>query len=251
MRNMRHNTQKKHYIAALCLVLAALSLSVTAFVAAKYSSKIQSDIHGVIPASFQLECTPYEDGHEYFVMEGTTSIRFDVTSTADHTMTCEPITESKKTNSGTLYIYELTTSGWAVGETYTVTVETTAPYAKKITFKLRVVAKTAESSYSIKTFSSRVELTLNIGSTVPTNVSINYGTLAPDNLNELMKDWKTANTQGTLSGLQPYSKYTLIFFGTSNMPNVASEALTDNTTINLIVPAQAQTTAKNGAPASQ
>ena len=240
MRNMRHNTQKKHYIAALCLVLAALSLSVTAFVAAKYSSKIQGNIHGVIPASFQLECTPYEDGHEYFVMAGTTSIRFDVTSNADHTMTCEPITESKKTNSGTSYIYELTTSGWAVGETYTVTVETTTPYAKKITFKLRVVAADAESTYSITKYASRVELTLNIGSDVPTGIKVYYDTLAPDNLNELMKDWMTANTQGTLSDLQPYSKYTLIFFGTPNISEVVDAQLTSGMTIDLTTSASQQ-----------
>lgn len=251
MRDKCHGSKKWNIIAVLCLVLAALSLSVTAFVAAKYSSKIQGNIHGVIPANFQLECTPYEDGHEYFVMEGTANINFDVTSTAEHTMTCYPITSSTTINSGTLYTYTLDTSAWAVGDVHTVTVATTAPYAKKITFKLRVVAQTAESSYSIKTFPSRVELTLNIGSTVPTNVSIHYGTLAPDNLNKLMEGWMTANNQGILSGLQPYSKYTLIFFGTSNMTDVASAALIDDTTINLIVPAQAQTTAKNGAPASQ
>ena len=240
MRNMRHNTQKKHNIAALCLVLAALSLSVTAFVAAKYSSKIQSDIHGVIPESFQLECTPYEDGHEYFVMEGTELVTFSVTSTDAVTVKITHPSGESTPLSPTDGTYKIITESWQVDETHTVTVETTTPYAKKITFKLRVVAKTAESSYSIKTYASRVELTLNIGSTVPTNVSINYGTLAPDNLNELMKDWKTANTQGTLSKLQPYSKYTLIFFGTPNISEVVDKQLTSGMTIDLTASASQQ-----------
>ena len=251
MRNMRHNTQKKHYIAALCLVLAALSLSVTAFVAAKYSSTVEGNAHGVIPASFQLECTPYEDGHEYFVVAGTPAVSFDVTSTVVPTVTLDNNVISQ--DGETTYTYTIPTTGWQVGETHTVTVATTVPYAKTITFTLRVIAADASSTYSITKFASRVELTLNIGSTVPENVTINYGTLAPDNLNELMKDWKTETKSAILDRAQltPHSQYTLIFFGTSNMTDVASAALIDDTTINLIVPAQAQTAAKNGAPASQ
>ena len=249
MRNMRHNTQKKHYIAALCLVLAALSLVLIAASVAKYSSTVRGKTHSVIPESFRFECTPYANGHRYIVTEATESIAFDVDSEqAEYTVTCDNgATVTQNGNKVTL------TNLGEVGTIHTVTVSTVAPYAKTISFSFQVVASSVESYYKIVNKDGWVELTLYIGSAVPSNVTINYGTLAPDNLNPLMTTWRTEATSAILNSAQltPHSQYTLIFFGTSNMIDVASEALTNNTTINLIVSAQAQTTAKNGAPASQ
>ena len=234
MRDNRHGLQKRNIAAVLCLVLAAVSLALIAVSVAKYSETQKGDVHGAIPADFRLECSPYVNGLEYIVLAGdgetNNNITFTVESTPDVTVTCSVSPNSVQNPvavNGTAYTIDA--KNWKAGETYTVTVSTTEPYAKTISFTFCVVNPLEANYYTIQNKGSWVELTLYIGSTPPT-LTINYGALAPDNLNALMTKWLTSDGQKAIESglLQPYSQYQLIFFGSSSVENQTKQLISSN-----------------------
>lgn len=234
MRDNRHGLQKRNIAAVLCLVLAAVSLALIAVSVAKYSETQKGDVHGAIPADFRLECSPYVNGLEYIVLAGdgetNNNITFTVESTAAVTVTCSDSPNSVKNNvTRNDTTYTIDAKNWKAGETYTVTVSTTEPYAKTISFTFRVVDRSAANYYTIQKNGSWVELTLYIGSTPP-NLTIYYGALAPDNLNALMTRWLTSDGQKVIESgsLKPYSQYQLIFFGSSSVENQTKQLISSN-----------------------
>ena len=240
MRDKRLGLKKRNIVAVLCLVLAALSLALIAASVAKYSTSESGEAHGVIPADFRLECTPYANGYTYIVPEGTQSITFGVDSTHKFTVKCdEGQAVEYANNTDAVTPVSIAANTWAVDTTHTVTVATTAPYAKTITFSFKVVTASAANYYKIVNKTDWVELTLYIGSTPPNGVTVKYGTLAPDNLNALMTGWMTAAGTGEITAgtLQPYSQYTLIFFGKSTITSHTDKQSLVSTAIDLI-PAQ-------------
>lgn len=243
MRDNRHGLQKRNIAAVLCLVLAAVSLALIAVSVAKYSETQKGDVHGAIPADFRLECSPYVNGLEYIVLAGDGKTNNDITftvestveSTDDVTVTCSDSPNSVKNPvavNGTAYTIDA--KNWKAGEIYTVTVSTTEPYAKSISFTFCVVNPLEANYYTIQNKGSWVELTLYIGSTPPT-LTINYGTLAPDNLNALMTKWLTSDGQKAIESgsLQPYSQYQLIFFGSSSVGDQTKQAIPPSGEINV------------------
>ena len=238
MRDKHHGLKKRNIVAVLCLVLAALSLALIAASVAKYSTTEQGNAHGVIPANFRLECTPYANGYTYIVPEETASVTFNVDSTHNFTVKCDERQAEECLNS--VKTVNIDANTWVAGTTHTVTVATTAPYAQAITFSFKVVEASAANYYKIVNMTDWVELTLYIGSTPPTGgVTVNYGTLAPDNLNALMTDWMTVAGTGEIpaGSLKPYSQYTLIFFGKSTITSHTDKQSLVPTAIDLI-PAQ-------------
>lgn len=96
-------------------------------------------------------------------------------------------------------------------DNHTVTITSSSPYAKTITLYFRVNTHYADGFYTVTPHGGWLELELYTGEK-DTSVTVNFGTLQPDNTLALMADW-SASGSGTLTGLTPYSHYHLIFFG--------------------------------------
>ena len=109
-----------------------------------------------------------------------------------------------------------TVSG-SVGESYLVTVSVTEPYVKTISFTLVLMEEDAQSYYSISVSPTGnwLQLDIYIGMEKPDSITVQYGTMAPDNTNPFMSDWTTGASSGTMPGaeLSDHAHYTLIFFG--------------------------------------
>jgi hypothetical protein len=127
------------------------------------------------------------------------------------------------------------------GGFYKVTVQSTAPYAKEITFQINFMENDVTNTYSITVAESKqwLRLDLYIGATPPANdITVVYGILSPNNTNDMMSDWLTG-TEVThsntidVSGMTDHSHYSFIFFGdVSAYESVTGQPLTD--TINLL-----------------
>lgn len=108
-------------------------------------------------------------------------------------------------------------------KSYTVSVESSAPYEKSISFTVEARAKTLVNYYDLKDYGTYVQADIYIGTTPPGEgeLAIKYGVLSPDNSNILMADW-LANETGRKITVEEYCHYTLIFY-----KNGASVTVTD------------------------
>ena len=131
------------------------------------------------------------------------------TTTKNHKLTGGSVAQSAADSAHTI-------SG-TPGEQYQVTITTTAPYVKTISFTLILMEEDATSYYSVIVSPSGnwLQLDIYIGMEKPDSITVNYGALAPDNTNAFLTDWKTADASGVLDGaeLSDHAHYTLFFFG--------------------------------------
>lgn len=110
------------------------------------------------------------------------------------------------------------------GNAYVIAITASSPYEKTISFTVNAIAGTVENLYTVKDMGNWVQLDLYVG-TAPAPLTIDYTGLQPDNLNELMADWTTAQNSATLTDLSPYTHYTLVFFGTAEVDEVLTQTV--------------------------
>ena len=237
------NGKKSYKIwAAALAVIAVISAVLVSAVLAKYSSWATSGGKIATSQEFFFECSFEHDGSYLFPVGN--DFEFTVRNHDAHgNCNQTDITYTVKLNDVQLDEVFTLTSGaersqehtissdkFTVGHKYKVTIESSAPYKKTIEFTISAVEATAKTLYTVADKGNWVQLDLYVGSEPPELLTVNYGLLAPDNTNELMREWKTADGQQTLSGLDAYTHYTLIFFGDAEVTEVPERAeITDNT----------------------
>ena len=242
------NGKKSYKIwAAALAVVAVISAVLVSAVLAKYSSKETSGGKIATSQEFFFECS-FEDGGSYlFPVEN--DFKFTVKNHDAHeNYNKTDITYTVKLNDVQLDdVFTLTgntkssqehtisSDKFTVGHKYKVTIESSAPYKKTIEFTISVVEATAKTLYTVKDEGNWVQLDLYVGSEPPELLTVNYGSLAPDNTNELMRGWQTADGQQTLSGLDAYTHYTLIFFGDAEVTDVSERTEITNDTITISI----------------
>lgn len=248
---------RKPYIAALA-VLALISVVLAGGALAKYVYENQIGPNLVDPQDFFFT-TNFEEGGSYLFPAGqdftfdvrnydnvgninSSNISFDVKIKLGETVVQSQTgmglvsivgdTKTKDTVS-----YTIQGSNLVAGNAYLVEITSTAPYAKTISFAVNAVSGTVGNTYSVKDHGNWVQLDLYIGTTPPASVVVQYGEnmLAPDNLNELMTAWTLSGT-GTLTDLQPYTHYSLIFFGTTDVTEVTNATLAGTVTLPVPTP---------------
>lgn len=255
--------KKKIPILRILLMLLILStvFSVVAVrgVLAKYVSEMETDPIPVVPMDFYFECD-YANNNLYLVKSGEDFVfnvrnfqlidgqhfisggniyySVKVLQVTEHTenviYSAESILDSNiLTNPyGDVEGFTVAANKFSVGSTYVVRIESTLPFYKKIEFRLSVVDLQAENYYTMemKESGNWVQIDIYIGS-IPVDVTINYDGFSPDNTNELMKDWLSSSSQNQLTDLEPYTRYTLIFFGTGDVKKVEKSPLPSIITI--------------------
>ena len=241
------NGKKSYKIwAAALAVIAVISAVLVSAVLAKYSSRATSGGKIATSQEFFFECSFEHDGSYLFPVEN--DFKFTVKNHDAHGHCNQTdITYTVKLNdvqqdgvftltSGAERSQEhtISKSSFEVGKKYTVTIESSAPYKKTIEFAISVVEATAKTLYTVKDEGNWVQLDLYVGSEPPASLTVKYGSLAPDNTNELMREWKTAEGQQMLSGLlDAYTHYTLIFFGDAEVTDVSERTEITNDTITI------------------
>ena len=137
-------------------------------------------------------------------------------------------------NTETKIEHTIPASALTAGEDYLVTIQSSSPYVKTISFTVSAVTGIVGNTYTLVDKGGWVQLDLFIGTTVPApdSLTIDYTGFAPDNTNDLMTEWLSAANTGKLSTLSPYTQYTLIFFGTGEINEQTTKtAITDLITI--------------------
>jgi len=248
---------RKPYIAALA-VLALISVVLAGGALAKYVSENQIGPNLVDPQDFFFT-TNFEEGGSYlfpagedfeFYVRNHNNVGNANAQNITYTFTLKLGEEVKQTGTGTLTafwdgekwdekanMHIINGSNLVAGNAYLVEITSTAPYAKTISFTVNAVSGTVGNTYSVKDHGNWVQLDLYIGTTPPASVVVQYGEnmLAPDNLNELMTAWTLSGT-GTLTDLQPYTHYSLIFFGTTEVTEVTNATLAGTVTLPVPTP---------------
>ena len=234
--------KKKHLIILCSLLISALLITAVALTLGRYADVFVST-QTVTPGSFYFETDLHAD--ETYLVAAGQPFRFHVRNhDALGHVTAKDISF---TVNGTAYTLpaniatdlEITVGAeafGAVGTTHTVTVSATAPYAKTIALTVQVVDASAVNCYSVTDMGSYVQLDVYVGDTVPTqDIIIHYTGFSPDNTNDLMRTWMSTDGSATLAAasLQPYSHYTLIFFGTGSVTTVNAATLSGLTSITL------------------
>lgn len=230
------SSRKKLIIAAAILVLLTLISAVMLY--ARYINSSSGDDHLAEPAGFYFECD-YQDGEQYIItlesdftfqlsnhngLGGISenSIVYNATvklgDTAVFTKTDTTISGGSEGSS----TVTVPSSVMTEGNVYTVTVNTVSPYEKTVSFEVRTVKASEGSYYTVSDKGAWVQVDIYVGSVAPTALTVNYGSLAPDNTNALMSDWQTASGSRTLSDLEEYAHYTLIFFGDEAVTDITS-----------------------------
>lgn len=215
----------------------------------------------VEPEPFYFSCN-YDDGGIYYLPSNSTSVMVynhnnvtgnlkvnpeDITYTITYqktngeggaAVTSDPIILSKSAANE----HETVIAG-SLGDNYHVTVTSSVPYVRTIEFDLIFMEEDATSFYTVTKSKDNtwMQLDVYIGMKAPASLTIDYGTLAPDNTNPFMRDWLTANKKGTIerAKLSDHAHYTFIFFGDvtsySNVTKAEAKAPTDDGNGNLTI----------------
>ncbi len=229
---------------ALLLTLVLVSGAVLSVVYARYVSRTNSLPTLVTAEDFYFECN-FEHGGLYLFPTGKDFVfkvkNYDAlgnvtTPDTDYTVTLDaaPLhTDAPRLTGGveSERIFTIDHTLLTVGQKYTVEITSSAPYEKTISYQIFVVADTVENFYTLKDCGNWVQLDLYIGTTPPSELTVQYGAdLSPDNTHPLMRAWESSDENKTLTDfdLHPYTHYTLIFFGARNVTNVTEKTpLTD------------------------
>lgn len=234
---------KKHIIRilpfVLLITLSLVSISAVCGVFARYTFSKEGDINQAEPEKFYLECN-FEDEGVYLVPEGkdfsfivynydvfdhTTeselkyTVKVDGVALGEDAYTFAGGEKSEKT-------FIIPSSQLEADKTYKIDITSSSPFAKTISFDIRVVTGELGNYYTVKDNGNWVQLDLYIGTNPPNSLTIKYGAnLAPDNTNSLMRTWLSTETERELTNvnLHSYSHYTLIFFGTQAVTEVAEK----------------------------
>ena len=242
------------YILAAVLLCAIALTAIGGAVLGKYlDGKKSAALADTTP--FYFTCN-FEDGGIYY-LSGTeaeitvfnhdglghvtaSNIQYTVTVTDPNgnAVTTTPTADSALTgNTADSATYKFQGSA---GGFYKVTVQSTAPYTKEITFQINFMEDDVTNTYSITVAESKqwLRLDLYIGATPPANdITVVYGILSPDNTNDMMSDWLTganATYSGEIEvlGMTDHSHYSFIFFGdVSAYESVTGQPLTDTITL--------------------
>lgn len=193
----------------ICLIAAAImTVALLSVTLAKYVSE-QSEEQVLVPSRFSFFCS-CEDGATYGAMEG--EFTFTVSNHSDFAVDYTVSVSSGESDVTSGYLDKDETKDITVtfSEQTKITVKTTSPYVTTRSFTV----KQAETGnyYTLADCGNWLQLDLFIGAE-PSDITIDYGALSPDTLNDLMVGWKNAE-QGILAGakLHAYAHYTLIFF---------------------------------------
>lgn len=226
----------KYFLIAVS-VFAVVSVVLVSFAFGKYESNVSDKDNLVSSEQFFFECDFEHGGVYLFPNESNFDFTvknydvFDNRNVTDITYTVkldgvlfgEAITLRGGEKSA--YRHSIGVANFNVGQNYTVTIESSAPYQKTIAFTISVVSANVKSYYSVENKGNWVCLDLYIGTEVPTALEIVYGALNPDNTNDVMRDWKTEEESSVLQNIRPYTHYTLIFFGAVDAEDVEKTEL--------------------------
>lgn len=229
----------------LLAVLFLVSLVAVSGVLARYSTTVESDPKLATTEDFYFECN-FEHGGLYlfpaqrdFVFVVKNYDPFDHVSasniTFDVTLDGEEIESNQMLETGEISTKTVTIpqDKLTLGKTHKVVITSRTPFVKTISFDIFVVEDKAGSFYTLADHGNWVQLDLYIGSDVPSSLTIDYNGFAPDNTHSLMRGW-IEETKVTLysTDLHPYTHYSLIFFGTTQINEVSEKtALPESITI--------------------
>ena len=219
----------------ICLLAAAvLSVALISAAIAKYVQHSEGDQHPINPEKYEFSCD-YVNGKQYLQMTDSLSIPFSVVDISGEPSVKvakaggDEVTLTKTDWDGVkTYNYVANLTDPAPGDEYTVTIKSDTKYAgNTISFQWIFVAPEDYNYYTVTKHSNRIELDLYIGTT-PIDLSINYSTLSPDNLHELMHLW-VKNPSGATEVVlaQDFSAnthYELIFFGDTSKYSITEVA---------------------------
>jgi len=228
MRGKYHDNRRKNILIALCLlVLTAVSVALISTATAKYVQTKKGDYHLVTPQGVVFSCDCKEGKTYIWVAESDFSFDVTTTSNIEYDVVCKTSDggdvecsagDPEETNNTITKTFKMAAANWMSGKEYTVTVTSASPYIETISFTVTAVSADEANYYTVTKHDLWLEVDLYIGST-PTDILIEYATLAPDNLNSLMGNW-LKSTDGNAktatipeASLHAYSHYQLIFFG--------------------------------------
>lgn len=223
---MQKNNKSRKRRLAVCLgALALMTAGILTSTLAKYVSDMKTD-QNLLEAGRLIFYADHQEGDTVHTSENNMSFSiynhaddfvtpFDIvyTVTVDNDANVSSSSgELKKNEKDT---DEITIQNLSPDKIYNVTVKATTPYEKTINFKISTSQINVPNQYAIKDHGNWVKLDLYIGSTPPETLQINYGSLSPDTLNNLMKDWKQSEDGSgkfSIGALEPFGHYELIFF---------------------------------------
>jgi len=119
-----------------------------------------------------------------------------------------PYEAAQTMTGGSQIEHNVAISGLANGQ-YTVTIQSSEPYVKSIVLYVTVEIPEVESYYKITKHDTWCELDIYTGSDA-SDITIEYMG-APDNTDSRMADWEK-NSVGTLTNLEAYAHYKLVFY---------------------------------------
>ena len=241
---MDEKIKTKKIFIAIALLLSVLSAAGVCEVLARYTVTNKGFMNQADPEQFYFECNfdnggdfliPYEEdfsfvlkNYDVFGRVTPSPITYSVEiSGIDMEYTTYTLEADQK--SETTVIIEKEKLEY--NKTYTVTVTSSSPFSKTISFDITTVSGHIDNFYTVTDNGNWVQLDLYIGTVAPETLTIEYGdNLSPDNTNDLMRTWLISDISKALSKteLHSYSHYTLIFFGTQDVTEVISKAPLNN-----------------------
>ena len=242
---MQKILSKKLYIVAILLILVAVST----FGVGIYARYVQDRQHDLPANSLAMTYTLQDGnsatisaGNTYQMLAGAGNSTISLTNTGDSAITLSCVIKIKDTDtvlfsSGSQAVAKDATlpvkPTLEAGVNYQVTITTLAPYSSTVTFYVQATAEVVGNFYQVTDRGTWVEVVVYTGSTPPQNLVVQYGTLSPDNTNDLMSDWLKGENDShsqTIVSLDANSTYTFYFF-----KNGVSKTVTDVEKTDLLV----------------
>lgn len=230
---MKRMIMKRRFLIAALLVCLCLALTLTAVTIAKYALDSREDKLGIVAGEdfiFYANLEENTSATPYPVYDG--EINFTLKNNNALIATPSPITYTVEVSGGAgtikvddvVYNSPQTLTRDSDGEdhvaisglnngSYTVTVQSTAPYTKTITLYFTVERTDDRTYYTVTSHDSWCELDIYTGADA-SPITVDY-TGAPDNTDSRMATW-IKDGVGVLQDLEPYAHYKLVFFNVSS-----------------------------------
>lgn len=225
------NIKSRLLIAALVLCLALVATLAT-FTVAKYILDSKQDDLGIVEGAdfvFYSDLSENTADAPYKVYDGEINFRLKNYNALITTQNEITYTVSVSGGAGTILVdgaaygtsqtltkdsdgEDLVSISGLGNGLYTVTVSSTAPYAKTFELYFSVERTDDRTYYTVTRHDTWCELDIYTGASA-SDVTVEY-TGAPDNTDDRMETWQK-NSSGVLRDLESYAHYKLIFFNAS------------------------------------